>query len=60
MKNTLRFSLLIIGIGLLAFGTYTLLFPEAIEKFSEDNSQSLAMMAFGGLCLLGGLAYNKR
>ena len=60
MKNTLRFSLIIIGAGLLIFGVYTILFPDAIEKFSEDNSQSFAMMGFGALCLLGGLAYKRR
>lgn len=62
MKNTLRFSLMIIGIGLIAFGIYTLFFGETLSnpKFAEDSSQSWAMIAFGGLCLLSGIAYKRK
>jgi len=62
MKNTLRFSLLIIGAGLIGFGILTLVFQESFSstQFAEDTSQSWAMIAFGGLCLISGLAYKKR
>lgn len=62
MKNILRFSLIIIGAGLIGFGLYSYLFPEtfADTQIGEDNSQAWAMMAFGALCLLSGLAYKRR
>ncbi|HLS31655.1 MAG TPA: hypothetical protein VK021_12420 [Flavobacteriaceae bacterium] len=62
MKNILRFSLIIIGAGLIGFGLYSYLFPETFSdtKLGEDHYQALAMMAFGVLCLLSGLAYKRR
>ncbi|MUP46694.1 hypothetical protein E0K83_13195 [Gramella sp. BOM4] len=67
MNNVLKFVLLIIGVGLVGYGLYTLITPEfAIDagpiqvEAHGDNTQSYAMIAFGILSLIGGLAFNKR
>lgn len=62
MKNTLRFSLMIIGIGLIAFGVYRLLFSNMVQggESHTDSSQYLAMIGFGALCLMSGVAYKRK
>lgn len=67
MNNVLKFVLLIIGIGLIGYGLYDILTPEfsidagplQVESHG-DNTQSYAMIAFGVLALVGGLAFGKR
>lgn len=67
MNNVLKFVLLIIGIGLIGYGLYTLISPEfSIDagplqvKAQGDNTQSYAMIGFGILALVGGLAFKRR
>lgn len=67
MNNVLKFVLLIIGVGLVAYGLYTLISPEfSIDagplqvQAQGDNTQSYAMIAFGILALAGGLAFRRR
>jgi len=67
MNNVLKFVLLIIGIGLIGYGVYDLITPEfAIDagplqvEAHGDNTQSYAMIVFGILSLVGGLAFRKR
>lgn len=67
MKNTLKIALILIGIALIGYGAYFLIFgppPADLDqdklKHGHDTTQSLAMMAFGALCLLSGMAYGKR
>ncbi|MCG9970181.1 hypothetical protein [Christiangramia crocea] len=67
MNNVLKFVLLIIGIGLVGYGLYDLLTPEfSIDagplqvEAHGDNTQSYAMIIFGILSLVGGLAFRKR
>ncbi|MCP9201502.1 hypothetical protein MKO06_16450 [Gramella sp. GC03-9] len=67
MNNVLKFVLLIIGVGLVGYGLYTLITPEfAIDagpiqvEAHGDNTQSYAMIAFGILSLFGGMAFKKR
>ena len=67
MKNTLKIALLIVGSVLIIYGIYTVLFPHiSLENGTEkieaeyDNIQSFAMIAFGILTLVAGLAFKKR
>ncbi|MDT0675693.1 LPXTG cell wall anchor domain-containing protein [Autumnicola musiva] len=67
MKNVLKVVLLLIGIGLIAYGLYALINPEfAINsgpvkvEGQGDNTQSYAMIGFGILSLIAGLAFRKR
>lgn len=67
MNNVLKFVLLIIGIGLIGYGVYMLITPEfSIDagplqvEAHGDNTQSYAMIVFGILSLVGGLAFRKR
>lgn len=67
MNNVLKFVLLIIGAGLIGYGVYDLITPEfAIDagplqvEAHGDNTQSYAMIVFGILSLIGGLAFRKR
>lgn len=62
MKNTLRFSLLIIGSLLIIAGLLSLIKPDMLFHAEVENgvSQSLAMMAFGALCFISGMAYKRR
>lgn len=67
MNNVLKFVLLIIGLGLVGYGIYTLVTPEfSIDagplqvEAHGDNTQSYAMIAFGILSLIGGLAFRRR
>ncbi len=67
MNNVLKIVLLIVGIGLIGYGLYTLLTPEfsfdagplKIEA-QGDKTQPLAMIGFGVLALIAGLAFGKR
>ena len=67
MNSVLKIVLLVIGVGLIGYGVYQLVTPEfAIDagplqvEAHGDNTQSYAMIAFGVLALIGGLAFNKR
>ena len=67
MNNVLKFVLLIIGVGLIGYGVYQLVTPEfAIDagplqvEAHGDKTQSYAMIVFGILSLVGGLAFRKR
>ena len=67
MNNVLKFVLLIIGVGLIIYGLYTLITPEfSIDagplqvEAQGDNTQSYAMVVFGILSLVGGLAFRRR
>jgi hypothetical protein len=67
MNNVLKFVLLIIGAGLVGYGVYDLVTPEfSIDagplqvEAHGDNTQSYAMIVFGILSLIGGLAFRKR
>ena len=67
MNNVLKFVLLIIGLGLIGYGIYQLVTPEfSIDagplqvEAHGDNTQSYAMIVFGILSLIGGLAFRKR
>ncbi|MDR6301314.1 hypothetical protein [Mesonia maritima] len=67
MKNTLKIALLVVGLGLIGYGIYTVLFPHiSLKNGSEkiapeyDNIQSFSMIAFGILCFVSGLAFKKR
>jgi hypothetical protein len=67
MNNVLKFVLLIIGLGLIGYGIYQLVTPEfSIDagplqvEAHGDNTQSYAMIVFGILSLVGGLAFRKR
>jgi len=67
MNNVLKFVLLIIGVGLVGYGVYNLVTPEfSIDagplqvEAHGDNTQSYAMIVFGILSIVGGLAFRKR
>lgn len=67
MANTLKIVLILVGLVLIGYGLYTLLFPGnslgfgAFQVENEDsNSQIFAMIGFGVLTLIGGIAYKKR
>lgn len=67
MNNTLKIVLLIVGILLIIYGTYTLLTPEVSMQAGPlkveaqgDKTQSYAMIGLGILALLGGVAFSKR
>lgn len=67
MKNVLKIVLLIVGIGLIAYGLYTLITPEFSMdagplhvEAQGDKTQPIAMIAFGVLALIAGLAFGKR
>ncbi|MDN3596462.1 hypothetical protein [Zunongwangia endophytica] len=67
MNNVLKIALLVIGVGLVGYGIYSLFSPEValdsapIEVEAQDsNTQSYAMIAFGLLTLIGGLAFKRR
>ncbi len=67
MNNTLKMVLLIVGIGLIAYGLYTAIAPEvSIDagpfqvQAQGDNTQSYAMIGLGVLALIGGIAFKKR
>lgn len=67
MNNVLKIVLLIVGLGMIGYGIYSLITPEfqfdagplQIEA-QGDNTQSYAMIGFGLLALIGGLAFNRR
>ncbi|MDT0646204.1 LPXTG cell wall anchor domain-containing protein [Zunongwangia sp. F260] len=67
MNNVLKIVLLLIGIGLIAYGLYAVITPEfAINagpiqvEAHGDNTQAYAMIGFGILALIGGLAFRRR
>ncbi|WP_081208894.1 hypothetical protein [Salegentibacter sediminis] len=67
MNNVLKVVLLVVGLGLIAYGFYTLITPEVSVdagpfqfEAQGDKTQPIAMIAFGILALIGGLAYKKR
>ncbi len=59
--------MIIIGVVMVGYGIYTLAFPEAFVnpatsnlKMAQGNGQSFAMMAFGLLCLISGIAFRRK
>lgn len=67
MNNILKIVLLVIGVGMIGYGLYRLITPEfAIDagplqvEAHGDHTQSYAMIGFGVLALIGGLAFGKR
>ncbi|WP_242155214.1 hypothetical protein [Aestuariivivens sediminis] len=66
MNNTVKKILLIVGFGLLIYGIYTLIAPEAsvsIGDFSvetQDNSDAYITMAFGLVAIVLGLVAAKK
>ncbi|MGY5848942.1 hypothetical protein [Salegentibacter sp. F14] len=67
MNNVLKVVLLVVGLSLIVYGFYTLITPEVSVdagpfqfEAQGDKTQPIAMIAFGILALLGGLAYKKR
>ena len=67
MNNVLKIVLLVIGIGLIVYGLYAVITPEfAINagpiqvEAHGDNTQYYAMIGFGILALIGGLAFRRR
>ena len=67
MSNTLKYSLLVLGVVLVVYGLYTLVIPEvSVEagplkvEAQGDNTQSYAMIGLGILSLIGGIAFKKR
>lgn len=67
MNNILKIVLLVIGVGMIGYGLYRLITSEfAIDagplqvEAHGDNTQSYAMIGFGVLALIGGLAFGKR
>tara|TARA_R100001369_G_C3295579_1_gene164755 strand:- start:835 stop:1038 length:204 start_codon:yes stop_codon:yes gene_type:complete len=67
MNNVPKIVLLVIGVGMIAYGLYRLITPEfALDagplqiEAHGDNTQSYAMIGFGILALIGGLAFGKR
>lgn len=61
MQNTLRYTLMIIGILLIVLGIYLLVDSKASlgEAIIEDKSQIYAMIVFGVLSLVSGVAYKR-
>lgn len=67
MANTLKIVLILIGIALIGYGAYIFLFPGnslgfgtfQVEK-ENSNAQVFAMIGFGVLALIGGIAYKRR
>lgn len=67
MQNTLKIVLLVVGIALIGYGLYTVIFPHiSLEDGTSkipaktDNTQSFAMICLGILTLVCGLAFKKR
>jgi len=58
MKNTLKFVLLLIGLGFLGYSLYSLFSGQQIEP--AIMRQLYGMMGVGILFLLGGAAMGKR
>lgn len=66
MNKTVKLILMVVGIGLLAYGIYTLIAPEAsvtlggISMEAQDNSNSYITIALGlGALVLSFLAGKK-
>lgn len=58
---------MVIGIALIGYGIYSLIAGQAPPdtaneelKTGSNYTQSLAMMAFGALCLISGIAFKRR
>lgn len=67
MQNTLKIVLLLLGIALMGYGLYTVLFPhisldDGDSKISAkaDQTQSFAMVCLGILTFVCGLAFKKK
>ncbi len=66
MGNTLRVVLILIGSLMIGYGLYLWISPEvnALEFIQSEkenrNSQLFAMIAFGILMLISGIAYKRR
>lgn len=67
MYNTLKIVLLVVGVILVGYGLYLLITPEVSMQAGPlkveaqgDNTQSYAMIGFGILALVGGVAFKKK
>ncbi|MDQ7916025.1 hypothetical protein RBU60_00410 [Mesonia sp. MT50] len=67
MQNTLKVVLLILGMALIGYGLYTVIFPhisleDGVSHISAkaDQTQSFAMVCLGILTLVCGLAFKKK
>ncbi|WP_242085937.1 hypothetical protein [Aestuariivivens sediminis] len=66
MNNTVKKILLIVGFGLLIYGIYTLIAPEALVSIgdfsveTQDNSDAYITMAFGLVAIVLGLVAAKK
>lgn len=67
MANTLKIVLILIGVLLIGYGLYIWVVPEAAAGFGsfqvepeKGSSQIIAMIVFGILMLIGGIAYKRR
>lgn len=61
MKNTLRYALIGLGVLLIGLGVFAILFTSYFEgTLFAEFGQSLAVVIFGGLLLISGLAYKRR
>lgn len=62
MKNTLRIVLIILGVGLIGLSLYMLFFPDASlgRDIVNDKKQAYAMLVFGVLSFLSGIAYTRK
>lgn len=54
MKNTLKFMLMLIGLGFLITGLYLLVFPGA--DYPDGRDQVYAMIGVGILFFIGGMS----
>ena len=66
MANTLRIVLILVGVIMIGFGLFFWLFPNSDSfglfqvESNNENSQIIAMISFGILALIGGIAYKRR
>lgn len=67
LNNTLKIALIIFGAAFSIYGLYTIIIPEfSMEagplevKAQGDHTQAYAMVIFGVLLILAGLAFKRR
>lgn len=66
MNKTIKMILLIVGVGLLGYGIYTLIAPEAsisvgpLDVQAQDNTNSYITIGLGVLALVIGIMAGKK
>lgn len=69
MQSSLKIILLVIGLGLIGFGLYTILTPDAVfemgplsvkAKSNSIDTQSIVIIGLGVLVLLGAVFSKKK